>query len=239
MSQIGTNPIRIMLIEDHAVVRAGLRMLIESHPGLAVVGEAGTRSEALSLAGGVQPEIIILDLVLGEENALDFLPELLAAARQARVLLLTGVLDIDAHRRAFHLGASGVVLKEKAAEVLIKAIEKIHAGEAWLDRTMAAILLGDISHRRQCEQADPEAPKIATLTQREREVITLVAQGLNRKQIAGKLFISEATVRNHLTSILDKLELSDRFELAMYAYRHGLGRPPSPDETDSQKTLPS
>ena len=220
------SPIRILIVDDHAIVRAGLRMLIEAHPGMVVVGEAGNRDEALAAAAQEQPDIILLDLDLAGESGLSFLGEILNHVHEARLLILTGVCDVEMHRHAVRLGAVGLVLKEKAAEVLIKAIEKVHNGEVWLDRSLTASVLTEMSQANKPKKADPEAAKIAALTEREREIIALVCEGLKNKQIAERLFISEATVRNHLTSVLSKLKLSDRFELALFSYRHGLGQPP-------------
>ncbi|MFY9556813.1 MAG: response regulator transcription factor [Blastocatellia bacterium] len=219
--------IRILVIDDHVIVRSGLRMLIENHAGMVVIGEAGNRVDALTIAAREQPDIILLDLDIGGESGLDFLSELLAAAAKARVLVLTGVRDTEAHRRAVHLGAMGLVLKDKATEVLIKAIQKVHAGEVWLDRSLTASVLSEITRADQRKKDDPDAAKISSLTEREREIVGLVCQGLKNRQIGDQLFISEATVRNHLTSILSKLELSDRFELALFSYRHHLAIPPS------------
>lgn len=226
MSESSNPPIKILLVDDHVIMRAGLRMLIENHKGMVVVGEAGTRIDALTIAEREQPEIILLDLDMGGESGLDFLRELLDTATNARVVMLTGVRDPDAHRRAVQLGAMGLVLKDKAAEVLIKAIEKVHAGEVWLDRYLTASVLSEMSQSTSVRRTDPEGEKIRSLTNRELEVIGLVCEGLKNKQIADRLFISEATVRNHLTSILSKLELSDRFELALYSYRQRLAKPP-------------
>ena len=221
-----SEPIRILLVDDHMIVRAGLRMLIENHKGMVVVGEAGNRADALSIAAREQPQVILLDLDMGNESGLDFLRELFDEAAGARVVMLTGVRDPEVHRRAVHLGAMGLVLKDKAAEVLIKAIEKVHAGEVWLDRSLTASVLSEMSNAMQNKTPNPNAEKIASLTGREREILGLVCEGLKNKQIGERLFISEATVRNHLTSILGKLELSDRFELALYAYRQHLAKPP-------------
>jgi len=220
-------PTRVLIIDDHAVVRAGLRMLLESQPGITVVGEAATRTEALTLTGVTQPDIILLDLDLGGENGLDCLTELLAAAPQAHVLILTGVRDTELHRRAVRLGAMGLVLKDKAAEVLLQAIARVRAGEVWLERAMIASVLGELTRSRHDQPVTPEAAKIAALTRRERQVITLVGQGLRNKQIAERLFISEATVRHHLTAIFTKLDVADRLELVIYAYQHGLAELPS------------
>ena len=231
---LSSRPIRLLLIDDHAVVRSGVRMLVESRPGLEVAGEAANRTEALALAKREQPDVILLDLDMNNDNGLDFLPQLLAAAGHARVIILTGVRDPEAYTQAIRLGASGLLLKEKTAEVLIKAIEKVHAGEVWFDRSMISNVLKEISHSNAAINArsaaaansDPEAAKIATLTEREREVSSLIGEGLKNKQIASRLFISETTVRHHLTSIFDKLGVSDRLELIMYAYQHGLAKPP-------------
>ncbi|HXG64796.1 MAG TPA: response regulator transcription factor [Blastocatellia bacterium] len=223
MSSNVTEPIRILLVDDHRILRAGLRMLIEDQPGMTLIGEAGTRAEALALAARERPDIILLDLDLAGESSLDFLPELLATADRARVIILTGVRDLALHQRAIALGAMGLVLKDQTGETLIKAIEKVHAGEVWIDRVMTASVLAELAGAK-AKKDDPEAAKIATLTEREREIIALVGEGLPNKQIASRLFISEKTVRNHLVSIYSKLEVSDRLELAIYASRHGLTR---------------
>jgi DNA-binding NarL/FixJ family response regulator len=116
----------------------------------------------------------------------------------------------------------GLVLKEKAAEVLLQAIEKVRAGEVWLDGAMIASVLREMTHTREAQPVNPKSARLALLTEREREVIALVGQGLRNKQVAERLFISETTVRHHLTAIFAKLEVADRLELVIYAYRHGL-----------------
>jgi two-component system, NarL family, nitrate/nitrite response regulator NarL len=216
---------RILIIDDHALVRQGIRMLIESNPGFAVVGEAGERAPALSLAAGEQPDIILLDLDLGSVSGLDMIRELKTAAAEARILILTGLRDAGSLRRAVRLGASGIVQKEAAAEVLLKAIERVRAGEVWLDRSITASLIAEIAQGGENGQ-DPEAARIASLSAREREVITLIGEGLSNKRIAERLSISEITVRHHLTSIFAKLDVSDRLELLVYAYRNKLAGPP-------------
>jgi two-component system, NarL family, nitrate/nitrite response regulator NarL len=215
--------ILILIVDNQTVVRQALRLLIEGKSNMRVVGEAGNRDEALALANAKQPDIILLELDLGGSSGLDFLPELIASAQGARVLVLTGMRDPEIHRRAVRLGATGLVLKEQASDILLRAIEKVHAGEAWLDHRMTASVIVEFSRRHKVDQ---EAAKIASLTEREHEIVSVVSEGLKSKQIAEKLFISQATVRNHLTSILGKLGVSDRFELALYAYRHSLAQPP-------------
>jgi len=215
--------IRILVVDDHKLVRQGLRMVIENRPDMAVVGEAGNRKEALEATAKEQPDIILLDLDLGGETSLDLLRELGKSAKQARVIILTGVRDPSLHKRALLMGAMGLVMKDHAAEVLLKAIERVHAGEAWVDHAMTASLL------RQPALARRQEGKGVELTGRELEIVSLASAGLKNAQIAARLFISEATVRNHLTSVLAKLQLADRFELALYCYRHGLARPPEPE----------
>jgi two-component system nitrate/nitrite response regulator NarL len=219
------DPIRILIVDDHLVVRAGLHMLIENHPGMTVVAMASNRVEALDLASKASPNLIILDLDLGGENALDFLTQLQETASNARILVLTGLRDTDAHRQAVQLGAMGVVLKEHAPDVLIKAIEKVHAGEIWLDRPTMGRMLRELSGRDE-KEVDPEVAKIESLTQREREVVALIVEGLKNKQIAQRLFISQTTVTHHLSSIYSKLGVSDRLELVIYAFAQKLAVKP-------------
>jgi DNA-binding NarL/FixJ family response regulator len=218
-----TRQIRILIIDDHAVIRSGLRMLVEHDSTMSVVALAGNRTEALESASRERPDIIILDLLLGDDDGLAFLPQLCNASPSSRVLVLTGVQDPDSHRRAIRRGARGIVLKEHAAEVLLKAIKKVHAGEVWIERSMMGSVIEEFTKP---SPADPEEAKIQTLTNRELEVITLVGEGLKNKQIADRLFISETTVTHHLSSVFSKLEVSDRLELIIYAFRHRLARMP-------------
>src|SRR5215211_4505671 len=228
MPPASTKRIRILLVDDHELVRTGLRIALERHPHLAVVGEAGSRDDALAIAARERPDIILLDLDLSGVSSLDFLPELLAAADGGRVILVTGVRTPEEHYRAVQLGAMGLVRKEQAADVLVNAIEKVHAGEVWLEPSLVTRALAEISGQRSVAEqpVDPEAAKIARLTPREREVIGLIGTGLYNKDIAERLSISVATVSHHLTSIFDKLGVANRFDLVIYAYRHGLAESP-------------
>ena len=214
-----------MIVDDHAVIRTGLRMLIEQDQTMTVVAMAGTPAEALLMAERERPDIIVLDLMLGDDNGLEFLPQLCKASPNSRILVLTGVQATDSHRMAIRRGAMGIVLKQQAAELLLKAIQKVHAGEVWIDRSMMGSVLTDVRKERH-EEPDPEATKITRLTRREREVIALVSEGLKNKLIGERLFISETTVTHHLSSIFSKLEVSDRLELIIYAFRHGLAKVP-------------
>lgn len=227
MSSLPNKEIRIVIIDDHAVLRMGLRMLIESREGLKVVGEAGDRTETLAVIAREQPDIILLDIDLGGVNGPELIPQMRSIARNARVIILTGVRDEETHLRAVRIGAMGLVLKDKAEEFLISAIERVNAGEVWLSRAMIGNVFTEIFDGGP-DLPGPDEERIATLTVREREVISLLAEGLRNKQVAERLFISETTVRHHLTSVFTKLELNGRFELVIYSYRHGLCKIPEP-----------
>jgi DNA-binding NarL/FixJ family response regulator len=197
--------------------------LIEHDQQMRVVAMAGNQAEALERAAKEKPNVIVLDLLLGDEDALAFLPELCEASPDSRVLVLTGVQNPDAHRRAIRRGAMGIVLKEHAADQLLKAIEKVNKGEVWIERSMMGSMIQELSRP---PLVDPELVKIESLTEREREVIALVGEGLKNKQVGERLFISETTVTHHLSSVFSKLEVSDRLELIIYAFRHGLAKMP-------------
>ena len=217
--------IRILIIDDQLIVREGLRMLIENHPGTKVVAMARTRSEALDIIAREPLDLIILDLELGGSSAISFIPQLREAAKDARILVLTGQGDSVIHQKAAQHGAMGVVLKEDAADLLLKAIEKVYRGEAWLDRLTLGSLIFQMSSQEK-ETVDPRARKIASLTERERQVINLIAEGLKNRQIAERLFISHVTVTHHLSSIYEKLGVSDRLELVIYAFANKLAKMP-------------
>jgi DNA-binding NarL/FixJ family response regulator len=214
---------RVLLVEDHAIFLAGVQMLLETEPGITVVGAATTVTEALVLAAHTQPEIILLDLDLGGESVSARIPALLQAAPATRIVVLTGVRDPEAHRRAVRHGAIGLVPKEDAPTTLLQALATVHMGEAWLEPTMVASVLSDLTHP---PPPSPEVAKIARLTAREREVIALIGAGLSNKDIAARLEVTEAGVRYHLTTIYAKLRITDRLALALYAYQHGLAQPP-------------
>jgi two-component system, NarL family, nitrate/nitrite response regulator NarL len=220
------SPIRILIVDDHAVLRFGLRAILETQPHLEVVGEATDSSSALALATAKQPDIVLLDLDLGKENGFDLVPGLLDAVPHTRIIALTGVRDPAAHERVVLLGALGIVLKETALELIVKAIEKVYAGEMWIDRSMIASIFNARVRANSSQEQNARDARIATLTEREREIIGLIGEGLRNKVIAERLVISEATVRNHLTSIFSKLGVEDRFELVVFAYQNHLAQVP-------------
>jgi DNA-binding NarL/FixJ family response regulator len=227
MSDTPTPPIRIVLIDDHRIIRDGLREFIESRPGMVVVGDAGEREGALALVAREQPDVVVLDLDLGGVSGLDLLPELLRDAPGASVIILTGMRDAERRDRAMELGAKGVVLKENGVAELLNAIEKVHrTGDYWFEPGAVKRLME--GKRRGEAQADPESSKIATLTPTERALITYLGKGLDNRRIAEQMHAAESTVRNNLTRIYDKLDIKGgRLALLVYAYQHGLVKPSS------------
>jgi DNA-binding NarL/FixJ family response regulator len=221
----GTETIRVLIVDDHKIIRDGLRDLISSRQGMTVVGDAGNRADALVAAARERPDIIVLDLDLGDDSGLDLIPELHRADEEVGIIILTGVRDTAKRDRAIELGARGVVLKDEGAAELLSAIEKVHrTGEYWLEPGATKRLL-DKQRSRANKTADPEADKIAKLTEREREIIALVGEGLENKEIAERLrpVVAESTVRNNLSIIYDKLGIQGgRLGLLVYAYKHRL-----------------
>jgi two-component system, NarL family, nitrate/nitrite response regulator NarL len=223
-----TGTIRVFLIDDHRSILWGLERLIESaKPEMRVVGRATAWTEALDQVTAAEPDIIVLDLDLGQESGLDAIPRLLAACR-AKILILTGLRDEPLHQKAVLAGARGVVAKEAPAETILAAIAKVHQGEIWLDRAATGRLLVEVSRKNAArETVSPEQKRIAELTVRELEIIGVAATnaGSTAKAIAEKLHISEHTLRNHLTSIYEKLGVANRLELYAYAHQHKLTKP--------------
>ncbi len=221
-------PIRVFLIDDHRTILWGLEKLIESgNPGMRVVGAATSYTAAAKLLEQVTPDVIVLDLDLGQESGLDAIPKLLATCK-AKILVLTGLRDESIRHDAVLAGARGVVEKEARAETILSAIAKVHEGEIWLDRAATGRLLVEVSRKNAARDApNPEQVRIAALTVREREIIALTASnaGATAKTIAEKLHISEHTLRNHLTSIYEKLGVANRLELFAFAHQHKLAKP--------------
>ncbi len=226
MPETETTPIRIVLIDDHQIIRDGLREFIESRPGMLVVGDAGDREAAVRTVARERPDVVVLDLDLGGVSGLDILPEILREAPDASVIILTGMRDPAKRDRAMELGAKGVVLKENGVSELLNAIEKVHrTGEYWFEPGAAKRLM---ENRRAsaARAADPEAAKIASLTPTERALIEYLGKGLDNRQIAAQMHMAESTVRNNLTRIYDKLDIKGgRLALLVYAYQHGLVKP--------------
>lgn len=229
MTWSSSEPIHVMLLVKQALFRTGLRLVVERNPGMVVVGEPSndptTMSEITDVITREKPNIILFDFDMGERKALDLLAHVRTIANGARFIALTSEFDPQFYSTAVCLGVKGFVMKDQGPELFIKAIEKVHSGEVWLDRTFMADVIDQISDQVGTREAHREAARIGLLTQREREVVNLVCEALKNKEIAQRLHISEATVRHHLTTIFNKLDVSDRFDLLLYAFRNGLITP--------------
>ena len=219
--------IRVFLIDDHRSILWGLEKLIETaKPPMRVVGSTTSYKQALKVLDQAAPDVILLDLDLGDESGLQAIPQLIAVT-PAKILVLTGLRDEAVHHSAVLAGARGVIEKEARAESILAAITKVHEGEIWLDRATTGKLLVEISRKMNSRSAvDSAERKIAALTIREREIITFTVTyaGATAKTIAEKLNISEHTLRNHLTSIYEKLGVANRLELFAFAHEHRLAQ---------------
>jgi DNA-binding NarL/FixJ family response regulator len=210
--------VRILVADDHAIFRDGLRKLLDGADDVQIVGEASNGNECVKMLARLKPDILLLDLRMPEKDGLGVLEEINFDSVQTRVIVLTAAEDDRDVVRAMRLGARGVVLKQSASDLLLKSIRKVHDGEIWLDNRMTAEVIDAFKKSAEAGQRR-EKP---LLSDREKEIVQLVAQGFRNREIGEKLFISEQTVKNHLHNIFDKLGVSDRLELALYAIHHRL-----------------
>lgn len=214
--------IRILLVDDHKTMLWGLERLLQAEgAAFDLVGSAVDPTQATALCAELKPDIVLLDIDLKGSSSLDILPQMLANG-VTRAVILSANRDQVTLAKAVKLGARGVVSKEAPAEDVLAAVRKVHGGEFWLEPALMQALLGQLT--APAPQADPEAQRIASLTAREREVIGMIVQGKGalNKELAERAFISERTLRNHLTAIYGKLGIANRLELYVYATRHGL-----------------
>jgi two-component system, NarL family, response regulator LiaR len=210
--------IRILIADDHAIVREGLRALLETEPGMELVGEAADGVEAVRKQQALQPDVTLLDLVMPRQDGLAALTEIRQKDPQARILVLTSFAEDERVFPAIMAGALGYLLKDATPQELLKAIRDVARGEASLHPAIARRVIKEL-HRPQ-----ESGPTVEPLTERETQVLSLVAQGLSNQEIAGRLVISERTVRTHVSNILGKLHLANRTQAARYALREGLAR---------------
>jgi two-component system, NarL family, response regulator DegU len=222
MNGVIKDAVNILLVDDHELMRIGLRTFLDRYADMKVVAEAQSSAVALEAAAREQPDIILLDLDLGSESGLDLISALRMRSTRSRILVLTGLCDSNVHRQAVRLGAAGLVLKGQPISTLIQAIRQVAAGQAWLDSSLVAEIVFELSEAQSAQKPDPADTKIARLTERELEVIGLICEGLQNKVIAQRLTISESTVRHHLTSVFTKLEVETRLELVIFAFQHQL-----------------
>lgn len=215
--------IRVLVADDHAIVRKGICALLATEPEIEVVGEAQDGQEALVVAEAAMPDVILMDLVMPGMDGLEATQRITTSQPDVRVLVLTSFAGDDKVFPAIRAGALGYLLKDSGPEELVQAIRQVYRGESSLHPTIARRLLRELAY------PGGRAPDTEPLTERETEVLQLVAQGHSNRQIAGMLEISDATARTHVSNILSKLKLCSRTQAALYALREGLASLADPD----------
>ena len=210
--------IRVLMADDHVIFRDGLRKLLENEDDIKIVGEASNGNECVVMLTKLKPDILLLDLRMPDKDGLAVLEQVNLDSLSTRIIVLTAAEDERDAVRAMRLGARGIVLKQSASDLLVKSIHRVYGGEIWLDNHIMAEVMRAFA---QDSNGSPQRDK-PLLSDREKQVVQLVAQGHPNKEIGEKLFISVQTVKNHLHNIFDKLGVSDRLELALYAIHHHL-----------------
>jgi two-component system nitrate/nitrite response regulator NarL len=215
-------PICISILGPYSLINAGLRLIIESEPGLKVIGDAGDSTTNIENIACQKPDIILLKLNPHGEPGFDVITRLLETSSETRIILMTTTEDNQFCSQAIQRGVVGIVAETQPPQTLIKAIRKVHAGEVWIEHSMVAHFVKSLSNNHRPKKMDADSIRISQLSNRELDVVQLISLGLKNKQIATQLCISEVTVRHHLTSIYNKLGVSDRLELLVFAHSSGL-----------------
>jgi NarL family two-component system response regulator LiaR len=211
-----TSLIRVLICEDHDIVRKGIRALLATEPGIQVVGEAGNGAEAITQAAALNPDVILMDLMMPEVDGIEATRQITAQQPDAHILVLTSFAADDKVFPAIKAGALGYLLKDSSPAELVQAIQQVASGEPSLEPAIARKLLLELHH-------PPEAPlTLDPLTGRELDVLRLISQGLSNREIAEQLVITERTVCTHVSNILSKLHLASRTQAALYALKEGL-----------------
>jgi two-component system response regulator DevR len=218
--EASSTPISVFLLDDHEIVRRGIADLIEAEDDIVVVGEAGTASEALNRIPAVHPQVAVLDARLPDGSGIDVCRDIRSALPEIRCLILTSYDDNDAIFSAVMAGAAGYLLKQVRGSSLVEAIRQVAAGKSLLDPGVTERLLSRL------RDGEPQDKRLASLTVREREILTLIADGLTNRQIGQRLFLAEKTVKNYVSSLLSKLGMERRTQAAVYGAEH---RSPQPD----------
>jgi len=218
--------IRLLLCDDQALVRSGFRMILDAREDLEVVGEAEDGSQVIELARRIDPDVILMDVRMPNVDGVEATRRLVTGGSRARILILT-TFDLDEYvYEAIRAGASGFLLKDVEPPQLVEAVRVVAAGEALLAPSVTRRLLDQFAHALPGEERPP--PQLASLTERELEVLKLLAGGLSNAELAARLFLSETTVKSHISSVLRKLDLRDRVQAVVLAYEAGLVRPGAP-----------
>lgn len=214
---------RVVIVDDHTLFREGLRTILEMEDGIEVVADAESAEDIVELVWQTRPDVLLLDIRMPQGSGLDAVPAVLRISPGTQVLVLTACDEKEEHVRAFKLGAKGVILKDSARQTLMQAIHTVRMGQVWVDPRMTGALVEELSHMGS-EPGGLAGRDENGLTERELEIVRLVASGFKNKEVGAQLTISERTVKTHLTNIFQKLAVRDRVGLVMYALRHGLTR---------------
>jgi two-component system response regulator DevR len=225
-----SNPVRILIADDHSVVRAGLRALLERQGRFRVIAEAGTGEEAVAKAQEFRPDVAVLDVRMPGVSGIEACRQIVETVEGCRVIMLTSYAEDELLFAAIQAGASGYVLKRIGDNDLVLAVDRVSRGEGILDPGMTATVFAEMRKANEAQNA----AAFSSLTSQELAVLALVADGLTNRQIAIKLFLGEGTVRNYVSSVLGKINAANRAEAAAYAVRHNIRElvPPSSDNTD-------
>lgn len=215
--------VRVLLCDDQTLMRQGLRLLLDGEGGINIVGEAGDGAEGVRLAKTLLPDVVLMDLRMPRLDGVEATKRLHAELPAVRVLVLTTYGDDALVQAALRAGAAGYLLKDAEPADIVAAIQAVRRGGVWLQTPGAAALIGRLAERDQADAA--REPDDARFTPRELEVVQLIARGLDNHQIAESLVVSEATVKTHINNIFAKVDATDRSQVVVYAYRHGLARP--------------
>jgi two-component system response regulator DevR len=213
-AEVTQHPVRVFLLDDHEIVRRGIADLLETEPDITVVGEAGTAAEALRRIPAVQPDVAVLDARLPDGSGIDVCRDIRSSQPSVRCVILTSYDDEDAIFAAVMAGASGYLLKQIRGTSLVDAIRQVAAGKSLLDPSVTERLLARL------REGHPRDERLASLTEREREILNLIAEGLTNRQIGERLFLAEKTVKNYVSGLLAKLGLQRRTQAAVYGVQH-------------------
>ena len=212
---------RVVIVDDHTLFRDGLRTILGMEDDFEVIADVESAEDIVELMWETKPDVLLLDIRMPQGSGLDAIPAICRISPNTTVIVLTACDEMEEHVRAFKLGARGVVLKDSARQTLVQAIRSVCRGETWMDPRMRGVLVAELA-RSGSESEGLAIDRDDGLTDRELEIVRLVAAGKKNKEVAEQLAISERTVRTNLTSVFQKLGVRDRIGLVMYALRHGL-----------------
>ena len=208
----------VFLVDDHELIREGIKQLLELGGDIDVVGQASNGEEAIQMILKYRPDVVLLDINMPKMNGIDVLRRLKDLGVKSKIIMLTIHKDREYLLEAMKIGADGYVLKDSDAEGLMRAIRDVKSGKTYIQPSIASLLVEDVNNI----DANGDSAKIDALTKREYEVLTLIAEGLSNKEIADKLYISEKTVKNHVSNILKKLDVNDRIQAAIFAFKNNI-----------------